>query len=220
MERFLEMAIADISRLIMTDSTKCPICGRNDIPDYNKGVVRCPDCGSDLKVFRLLNEIEEGSGMTSAKWKPLAILALAAAALFALLYFTKNPEASAAEAKERVALLEDSINALNERISNPVAAAAETTTATADNTKPQTTDEVKPAAAEEGQAQATETITAPADKVTVKDGKKYYTVKKGDSWWGISQKLYKGKVKDEEIARMNGMKPSEHLEIGQQILVK
>ncbi len=51
--------------------------------------------------------------MTSAKWKPLAILALAAAALFALLYFTKNPEASAAEAKERVALLEDSINALN-----------------------------------------------------------------------------------------------------------
>ena len=96
MERFLEMAIADISRLIMTDSTKCPICGRNDIPDYNKGVVRCPDCGSDLKVFRLLNEIEEGSGMTSAKWKPLAILALAAAALFALLYFTKNPEASAA----------------------------------------------------------------------------------------------------------------------------
>ena len=204
----------------MTDSTKCPVCGRNDIPDYTKGVVRCPDCGSDLKVFRLLNEIEAGSGVTSAKWKPLAILGFALAALFALLYFTKNPEASAAEAKERVSLLEDSIAALHERINNPVAVTAEVKIATADDEKAQKTEEAKTAAADDAQAQSTESVTAPADKVTVKDGKKYYTVKKGDSWWGISQKLYKGKVKDEEIAKMNGMKPSEHLEIGQQILVK
>ena len=203
----------------MTDSTKCPVCGRNDIPDYNKGEVRCPECGTDLKVFRLLNEIEAGNGGSSSKWKTIALLALAAAAIFALLYFTKNPEASAAEAKERVALLEDSIASLNERINNPVAVVAETEKA-ADGAKEQKAEEPKAEKSDDAASASSDDITAPSDKVTVKDGKKYYTVKKGDSWWGISQKLYKGKVKDVEIAKMNGKKPTEHLEIGEDILVK
>ena len=203
----------------MTDSTKCPVCGRNDIPDYDKGEVRCPDCGSDLKVFRLLNELESDNRAQGSKWKPLAILALLAAAAFALLYFTKDASASLTEAKERVALLEDSISSLNEKLNNPVAVAP-----TDSSAQPAANDEKKTAEAADasaGNAEAAEAdITAPADKVTVRDGKKYYVVKKGDSWWAISRKLYKGKVKDADIAKMNGKKPTEQLEIGQEILVK
>lgn len=203
----------------MTDSTKCPVCGRNDIPDYSKEDVRCPSCGSDLKVFRLIDEVESESYSKVSKWKPIAILSLLAAAVFAFLYLTKDPSASLSEAKDRIALLEDSIASLNEHINNPVAepstAAAQTETMAE---KGQT--ETKEAGTDNAQATADDGITAPADKVTVKDGKKYYIVRKGDSWWGISQRLYKGKVKDADIAKMNGKKPTDQLEIGQEILVK
>lgn len=204
----------------MTDSTKCPVCGRSDIPDYAKGEVRCPDCGSDLKVFRLLNEVESAGQSQGSIWKPLAIVALVAAAIFAILYFTKDSPASAAEAKERISMLEDSISSLNEKINHPVAApAGQSSTA-----QTEAGNEARPTEASEASSDSktdnAEDITAPADKVTVRDGKKYYVVKKGDSWWAISRKLYKGKIKDEEIARMNGKKPTEQLEIGQEIIVK
>ncbi len=205
----------------MTDSTKCPVCGRNDIPDYNKGEVRCPDCGSDLKVFRLLNEIEAGGSVGASKWKPLAIFALIAAAAFALLYLTKDSSASASEAKDRITLLEDSINSLNEKLNASVEVVSNTDGEKTDAGKEDVkTAESKDGEAEKAQADNAENITAPADKVVVKDGKKYYVVKKGDTWWGISKKLYKGKVKDEEIAKMNGKKTTDQLEIDQEILVK
>ena len=70
------------------------------------------------------------------------------------------------------------------------------------------------------EAKADDGITAPADKVTIENGKKYYVVQKGDSWWKISQKLYKGKVKDVDLARMNGRRATEPLEIGDKLLVK
>ena len=52
------------------------------------------------------------------------------------------------------------------------------------------------------------------------DGKKIYVVQRGDSWWKISQKLYKGKIKDVDIAKMNGHKASDQLEVGQELVVK
>ena len=91
----------------MIDSTKCPVCGRKDIPDYHQGDVRCPECGSNLRVYRLLDKIEEDSKSKATIWKPVAIMALVAAALFAILFFTKG--SSATVDKERIALLEDSI---------------------------------------------------------------------------------------------------------------
>lgn len=34
----------------------CPICGKNDIPDFHSQDVVCPCCGSDLSVYRLLEQ--------------------------------------------------------------------------------------------------------------------------------------------------------------------
>lgn len=207
----------------MTDSTKCPVCGRTDIPDYTKEDVRCPSCGSDLKVFRLIDEVESESYSKVLRWKPIALLSLLAAAVFAFLYFTNDPTGAVADAKDRIALLEDSITSLHELINNPMVedkAAVAQNEKSADKGKTEAKSEPKDAGSDNAQAASDDGVTAPADKVTVKDGKKYYIVRKGDSWWGISQRLYKGKVKDADIAKMNGMKATDQLEIGQEIIVK
>ena len=201
----------------MIDSTKCPVCGRKDIPDYHQGDVRCPECGSNLRVYRLLDKIEEDSKSKATIWKPVAIMALVAAALFAILFFTKG--SSATVDKERIALLEDSIASLRDNMGTqkkPAVAVAEVTEAKDDVKPTETTTGKEDAKVDEPK----EEITAPAGKVVEKDGKKIYTVQKGDSWWKISQKLYKGKIKDVDIARMNGRKASDQLEIGEQLIVK
>lgn len=38
----------------------CPICGKNDIPDFHSQDVVCPCCGSDLSIYRLVEQIETG----------------------------------------------------------------------------------------------------------------------------------------------------------------
>jgi LysM repeat protein len=202
----------------MVDSTKCPVCGRKDIPDYHRGDVTCPECGSNLRLYRILDSIEHDSKAKSTVWKPVALLSLLAALVFALLYFTKG-SAPAADA-QRIALLEDSIASLNERMSGmdkPVETA--TLAATSDNKEQ--AQPVADAKEESAASQAADDgITAPSDLVTVKNGKKYYVVKKGDTLWKISNKLYKGKISDAEIAKMNGRKVTDPLEIGEELVVK
>ena len=63
-------------------------------------------------------------------------------------------------------------------------------------------------------------ITAPASMVTINDGKKYYTVKKGDTWSMIAKKLYHGIISTEEIAKWNNRTTKEPLEIGESLFVK
>ena len=65
-----------------------------------------------------------------------------------------------------------------------------------------------------------EDVTAPASLVTEKNGKKYYVVKKGDTWNGICRKLYNGKVKPEELAKMNGKTTKDIIDINEELLVK
>lgn len=205
----------------MTDSTRCPVCGRKDIPDYHQGDVRCPDCGSNLKVFRLLDKIEQDSKAKSTVWKPVAIGAMVAAALFAFLFLTKGTSPTAD--KERIALLEDSIASMRDNAVGQKKPAVATADLKAESKEGVKTAEVTAEPSAEKAAEVSEVkddITAPSDKVALKDGKKIYTVQKGDSWWKISQKLYKGKIKDVDIAKLNGRKASDQLEIGEQLIVK
>ena len=202
----------------MVDSTKCPVCGHKDLPDYHRGEVRCPECGSDLRLFRLLDSIEHDSKAKSSVWKPVALLSLLAAVVFALLYFTKGgaPTADA----QRIAQLEDSIASLQERISgHPMSSELAVQTASAD-TKEQSQPVAETQKDSATAQSADDGITAPNDLVTVKNGKKYYVVKKGDTLWKISNKLYKGKISDAEIAKMNGRKVTDPLEIGEELVVK
>ena len=202
----------------MVDSTKCPVCGRKDIPDYHRGDVTCPECGSNLRLYRILDSIEQDSKAKSTVWKPVALLSLLAALVFALLYFTKG-SAPSADA-QRIAQLEDSIASLHEKMPGTTPAVETATVAVSSDNKEQS----QPAAATKEESAASQTaddgITAPSDLVTVKNGKKIYVVKKGDTLWRIANKLYKGKISDAEIAKMNGRKVTDPLEIGEELVVK
>ena len=210
----------------MVDSKTCPVCGRKGISDFHKEDVTCPECGSDLRAFRIINAIEMESKAKSTVWKPVAIAAMIAALLFAILYFTKGSSPTAQ--KEKISMLEDSIAALNEKVNDHKALLAkqqEQPVASSEKPKVEekkaedeqakkSEDDVKP---EEKQK---EEITAAPGNVTMKNGKKIYVVKKGDTWWGISKKLYNLKITDKEIAKMNGKSENSKLEIGQELVVK
>lgn len=213
----------------MVDSKTCPICGRKGINDFHKEDVKCPDCGSDLRAFRIINAIEMESKAKSSVWKPVALAAMIAALLFAILYFTKGTSPTAQ--KEKISMLEDSIAVLNEKISDNKAILAnqQDQPATSNVEKPKVVEEKKEVEQEQAkkseenvkpEEKQKEEITAAPGKVTMKNGKKIYVVKKGDTWWGISKKLYNLKVTDKEIAKMNGKSEKSKLEIGQELVVK
>ncbi len=195
----------------MDSSTKCPVCGREGIPDYHQGEVRCPGCGSNLEVFRVLDALDDELKAKSSKWKPIAMVCAGLALIFALLYFTKGSSSSSAQ---EMGMMRDSIAALHEQI-NDLKAAAPVKTAEAQDGKK--SEAAEPAKADEKK----EVVTAPAGKVTERNGKKYYKVERGDNLWKICRKLYgDGKVKPEDIARLNGISSTDQLEIDQELQVQ
>ncbi len=223
----------------MVNRTKCPICGREGIPDYRKNDVTCQYCGNSLKAFYIIEQLEQEAKSKATIWKPIGIAALVAALVFALLYFTKSSLPTSE--KERLSVLEDSIATLNEMLKdggqNVFAQNAQGKAADAKAKQTEKLDKVvvvsnndsakkvdaqgeSGEAAKETNDKPAENITAPADMVTIKNGKKYYTVKKGDSWWKICGKLYKHKVSDTELAKMNGKSKETSIDVGQEILVK
>jgi hypothetical protein len=210
----------------MVDSKTCPVCGRKDIPDFHNEDVTCPYCGSDLKPYRIIDAIEMDSKSKSTVWKPVAIAAMLATLLFAILYFTKGSSPTAQ--KEKISMMEDSIAALNEIIKDNKAATGKQMVADATTTpgkskvdeKNATEQPVKEAENAQPEDNQKEEITAPAGQVTVKNGKKIYVVKKGDTWSGICRKLYNGKVKPEELAKMNGKTVKDIIDINEELIVK
>ena len=208
----------------MVDSKTCPVCGRKGIDDFHKEDVKCPDCGSDLRAFRIINAIEMESKAKSTVWKPVALAAMIATLLFAILYFTKG--ASPTAQKEKISMLEDSIAALNEKINDSkvdkqvVAEAATTPVKSKVEEKNATEQPVKETENAQSEDKQKEEVTAPAGQVTMKNGKKIYVVKKGDTWSGICRKLYDGKVKPEELAKLNGKTVKDIIDINEELIVK
>ena len=200
----------------MENSTKCPVCGK-EIPDYHLGDVRCQSCGSNLEVFRLLDAIEEENKAKSSKWKPLALASMALALLFAILYFTKG---SSTPVEEKQKADTEVVEATDDTNTQPAVTTVKEETATAKTEATKEDAEKQPEKAETKASESTDEITAPANLVTVKDGKKYYTVKKGDTWSGIARKLYNGKVSYEELARMNNRSADKPLDVDEQLIVK
>ena len=106
------------------ETFKCPVCGKTGIPDYLNENVVCPNCNSDLGIYKTLNTIAKGnneSGGQVRKYKNLAMVLSALTVLLlgvlAFVYFNKdnNPqiiETSDAKVKE----LRDSISTLYAQI--------------------------------------------------------------------------------------------------------
>lgn len=104
-------------------NTICPVCGKPDIPDYHKEDVTCPQCKSDLSIYRVIDSIpEENRGFNI--WKAISAVAILATAVcgFFLLqnktsgisggsYISKNQDQ-----EELISQLTDSIKTLQTEI--------------------------------------------------------------------------------------------------------
>lgn len=158
------------------ESTKCPVCGKPGIPDYHNDDVICPQCKSDLSIYRVIDKIpEEKTGFNI--WKPISAVALVATAVcgFFLFQNTNNGKQSSDGEKKEViiAQLQDSIATLKTDLQ-----------------------EIKAA-------------PAPYN----------YIVRKGDSYWSISKKMYGTGTRYEEIAEKNNRTTKTPLEIGDTIKI-
>ena len=201
----------------------CPVCGKDieNFADVNDP--KCPNCGSELKIYQLLDDLREEQVAKRNIWKPIAIIAIVAAVLFALL--SASGGGKAAENK-MVAQLRDSIKSLQENVNDlqrqlnpslkaPVTPGAEDAKTSApapaaEQSTTQQTDASKPQPSQE-QAQSAST---PAPK-----GKKYYVIQKGDNFSRISTKLYGNASHVDEIAKLNGKKKSNNLTVCDSLIV-
>lgn len=98
----------------MSDEIKCPVCGKPGIPDYHAEDLTCPQCGSDLSIFRVIDQIPQDVAKKNV-WKSIAVVAiLTTAALggIALFKTTKPTESKSIE----IACLQDSIRVLNAKL--------------------------------------------------------------------------------------------------------
>ncbi len=108
------------------ETTKCPVCGRTGIPDYLNENVVCPNCNSDLGVYRTLHALAKGDDSSNGsawRYKTLSIVLsiLAVLLIGALLFFnsgnsTKELDKKLVEANAVVAELRDSVTNLNFQI--------------------------------------------------------------------------------------------------------
>lgn len=104
---------------------KCPICGKSGISDYFHENVVCPNCNSDLKVYRSLNSVAENSMDSSdsvSMFKKLSwvlsiiVLAVLIMGTFAFISYNNKMTEYAGQletANSQVKMLNDSIKTLS-----------------------------------------------------------------------------------------------------------
>ena len=110
------------------ETTKCPVCGRTGIPDYLNENIVCPNCNSDLGVYRTLHALAEGNNGSRAQVKRykmlsivLSILTVLLIGAFLLWYINGGNnvyDQKLATADTIVKELKDSIKTLSSRIDN------------------------------------------------------------------------------------------------------
>lgn len=175
----------------MKDSIKCPICGKNGIPDFHKEDVVCPCCGSDLSVYHRLSDLSEKSIGNSTNTKRynylislVSVLVFISAIGCVSLYIREKQinELSAnkqiIELQKQNSILNDSIMSLKKKI----------------------------VAQAEQQEKTFESIRT-------------YVVKKGDSFCKISKQLYGTEARYIEIVKLNNLNAETVLHEGDSLKV-
>lgn len=98
------------------DNTKCPVCGKVGIPDFHNSDVVCPQCGTDLSIYRVIDQIPTEPQKNI--WKPISAVAIIAVAVLGIMLMipTEKPVVDVTSTPEHVQL-QDSIGRLNSQIS-------------------------------------------------------------------------------------------------------
>ena len=207
----------------MQQQFTCPVCGKGDLHNYHEEEnPKCPNCGSDLKIYKLLDELREDQVAKRNIWKPIAIIAIAAAVVFALLSASMGGQSVD---NQRLAELDDSIRGLQEHVSdlqrqlNPSLKAPVTPGAEENKTGENATANAALVEKEKEEQTAAQPEKKPEPAPAPPKGKRYYVIEKGDNYWKISNKLYGDGKHVEEIQKLNANKKSSNLGVGDSILV-
>lgn len=195
----------------MADKFTCPVCGKGDIHLYkDEDDPKCPNCGSDLKIYQLLDELREEQVAKKNIWKPIAIVAILAAVIFALMSASaggKGDSRLVSELRDSIKGLQENVNDLKRQL-DPTVKAAVTPgmiSETAEVAKPE------------------QTASQPKQEVKAEQGPqqaKYVVVQKGDTYVKISQRAFGDKNHVKDIERLNPKKSSSKLSIGDSIRVQ
>lgn len=111
----------------MSDEIKCPVCGKVGIPDYHAEDIVCPQCGSDLSIFRVIDQIPQAGVKKRNVWMPIAAVAiLTTAVLGVILLFQGSNGSTTEDLSNRIVCLQDSINVLKSRLEESTATTPET----------------------------------------------------------------------------------------------
>ncbi len=168
---------------------KCPVCGKNGIPDFHEENVVCPCCGSDLSIYHKLSDlsgINRGKSVGNKNCKYLiffaGILIFASITSCVFLYIQRcqinDLSKNVQIIREQNSLLNDSIIYLNEKI-------------------------------------AAQSIlhkdSSPKAHI--------YVVKKGDSFCKISRQLYGTEARYIEIIKLNNLNAKTILHKGDSLKV-
>ncbi|MBR5688145.1 MAG: LysM peptidoglycan-binding domain-containing protein [Prevotella sp.] len=196
----------------MADKFTCPVCGRGDIHLYkDEENPKCPNCGSDLKIYQLLDELREEQVAKKNIWKPIAIVAILAAVIFALMSASAGGKGDSRQVVE----LRDSIKGLQENVND---------------LKRQLDPSIKAPVTPDGTSQIAEDVKAeqttpsqPKQEEKTEQGPKaakFVVVQKGDTYVKISQRAFGDKNHVKDIERLNPKKSSSKLSIGDSIRVQ
>ena len=107
----------------MSDEIKCPVCGKVGIPDYHAEDTVCPQCGSDLSIFRVIDQIPQGDVKRRNVWMPIAAVAiLTTAVLGGILSFQDSKAPMVEDRSDEIACLQDSIKTLKAQLETTMGA--------------------------------------------------------------------------------------------------
>lgn len=98
----------------MIENTKCPVCGKTDIPDFLNEDVKCPCCGSDLSIYRVIEKIPK-EGHNANIWKTIFAVAIIVLAGLGVMLSTQKPSVTSSETEE-LSQLKDSVGVLTRQL--------------------------------------------------------------------------------------------------------
>lgn len=111
----------------MSDEIKCPVCGKVGIPDYHAEDTVCPQCGSDLSIFRVIDQIPQAGVKKRNVWMPIAAVAILTTAVLGGVLLFQEPKVPVAEDRSsEFACLQDSIKMLKAQIETTTASMPDT----------------------------------------------------------------------------------------------
>ena len=167
----------------MEQNQTCPVCGKAGIPDYHSQDIVCPCCGSDLSIYRVIDQIPErksGGGI----WKIIAAVALLMAGVCFFLWLNKGEKTDSETEVQTTGQKRDSLQRENERMRTDLTAQITVLKDSVDMLRDQLSSEGKAA-------------------VTTPDETDFYVVEYGDSYWSICKKCYGNGALAPQLAEQN-----------------